>query len=96
MLIYSKKNIHFLLFYNYINELLYIYSKIFNILIKYNLIHNKENSEKDIHNLFIKNIFKNWYNIYKKDILDKKFEEKCKPYKFKTNILSKILCLPNL
>ena len=93
--IYCKKNIKFLIFYNYIDELFNSFTVIFNILIKYNLIENNY-EEKDIHNFFIKNIFKNWYNIYKNDILEKKFEEKCKPYKFKTNILSKILCLPNL
>ena len=93
--IYSNKNIYFMLFFNYINELFYYYLNIFRNLIKYNIINNSY-TDKDIHHLFIKNIFHNWYTIYKKDILEQKFEEKCKPYKFKTNILSKILCLPNL
>jgi hypothetical protein len=93
--IYCKKNINFLLFYNYIDQLFNLYLNIFNILSKNNLINNQY-TDKEIHHLFIKNIFNNWYNIYKNDILEKKFDEKCKPYKFKTNILSRILCLPNI
>ena len=93
--IYSKKSISFLIFNNYINALFTIYLKIYNILMKNNLI-NDQYTEKEVHNLFIKNIFHNWYNIYKNDIIEKKFEEKCKPFKFKVGLLSRILCLPNI
>ncbi len=91
---YSKKNLHFLLFNNYLNELFNLYKDIFKLLVDNDFIDNEYN-DKDIRNFFIQNIFKNWYLIYKKDVVDNKFEEKCKPYRYKINILSKILCLPN-
>ena len=51
--------------------------------------------KKEILNLFLKNIFISWYNIYKKDILENKVNDKIKSYSINNNILSRILCLPN-
>jgi len=91
---YSEKNYSFKIFYYYITELFNNYLELFQLLEENNIIETKF-QEKDIHNFFIKNIFSNWYNIYKKDILENKVNQKIKKYKINTNFLSKILCLPN-
>jgi hypothetical protein len=57
---------------------------------------NDDNDQLSIQNLFLKNIFTNWYNIYKKDILENNVNEKIKEHTIRRSILSRILCLPNL
>jgi hypothetical protein len=92
---YSDNNLKFHIFYYYIMDLSEQYYKIYNLLIEYKIL--EESLDKnEIYNLFLKNIFTNWYNIYKKDILENKVNEKIKKYNINRNILSRILCLPNL
>jgi hypothetical protein len=90
---YSKKNIKFNIFYYYVNDLYLSFEYILKLLIEYNLVSNIDH--KEILNLFIKNLFTNWYHIYKKDILENKVNDKIKNYTVSKNILSRILCLPN-
>jgi len=90
---YSKKNIKFNIFYYYVNDLYLSFEYILKLLIEYNLVSNID--QKEILNLFIKNLFTNWYHIYKKDILENKVNDKIKNYTVSKNILSRILCLPN-
>ena len=54
-------------------------------------------SKKDILNLFLKNLFNNWYNIYKEDMLENKVNNIIRKYEIKNNtIISKILCYKHL
>lgn len=92
---YIKNNTNFNIFYVYINGLLLMFEDIFNLLINLELIENVY-EKKDILNIFLKNLFNNWYVIYKKDILEDKVNEKIKDYVIKRNIISRILCLPNI
>jgi hypothetical protein len=92
---YTNKNLKFNIFQYYINLLFNNYYNIFNILVENEFITNYYD-KKEIHNLFLKNIFTNWYNIYKKDIIENNVNEKIKNYSMNSNILSKLLCLPNL
>lgn len=89
---YLNKNIKFKIFHYYLNDLYLYFDKIVNLLIKYNLF--SEIDKKEMLNLFLKNIFTNWYNIYKKDILENKVNDKIKDYTLNNSILSRILCLP--
>ena len=52
-------------------------------------------NRKIIKNLFIKNIFLNWYNIYRKDIINNSVDNKIKDYIISKSFLSKILCFSN-
>ena len=92
---YIKKNVKFKIFNFYIDELFILYNDIFDIFIKLNMVKNKY-EKSEIRNLFLKNLFINWYNIYKKDILENKVNYKIKDYQIPSSILSKILCLPGL
>lgn len=91
---YKNKNFKFNLFFEYLNNLSKFYIKIYHLLYEYKFI--PENNNLSIHNLFLKNLFTNWYNIYKNDILENKVNEKIKDYRIERSILSKILCLPNV
>jgi len=88
-----KINFKFKIFYYYICKLSQDYSNFFKLLINKNFLNNYD--KKEINNLFLKNLFTHWYNIYKKDILDNKVCEKTKNF-VNTSILSKILCMPNI
>ena len=85
---YLKKNMKFNVFYCYLNDLYNNYESIMKILLKLD--------KKEILNMFLKNLFTNWYNIYKKDILENKVNDKIKNYVINRNILSRILCLPTV
>jgi len=99
---YCNNNIKFKIFYYYINILSDKYKNIYNLLDDYKFINcnddddNDDNDQLSIQNLFLKNIFTNWYNIYKKDILENNVNEKIKEHTIRRSILSRILCLPNL
>ena len=92
---YCKKNIKFNIFNKYLNDLLLHFENLFNLFIIYNL-YEKSFNKKYILNLFLKNLFLNWYTIYKKDIIENKINDKIKNYTLKKNILSTILCMPNI
>jgi hypothetical protein len=92
---YSNKNFKFKIFNFYIQSIFDSYKSLFKLLYENKFIENEYN-DIDIYNFFLKNIFTNWYNIYKKDIIDNKVSDKIKKYQLKKNILSKILCLPNV
>jgi hypothetical protein len=89
-----KKNIKFHIFYFYISELHKLFESLFKLLIINKLIKD-DYTEKDILNIFLKNLFSNWYNIYKKDILDNKVNDKTKEYILTKSFISHILCLPS-
>ena len=91
---YIKKNFKFLIFHYYINDLYSIFEKLYNLLLELELVENIE--KKEILNLFLKNLFSNWYIIYKKDIIDNNVNDIIKDYIIPKTILSRILCLPNL
>jgi len=92
---YIKKNIKFNIFYKYIEDLYESFNNIIIFFLKLKLFTINYEKE-DILNLFLKNLFVNWYNIYKKDILEEKVNSKIKDYVIKKNLLSRILCLPNV
>jgi hypothetical protein len=92
---YIKKNLKFKIFYFYIDELFILYNDVFDIFKKLNMINDKYD-KSEIRNLFLKNLFINWYNIYKKDILENKVNDKIKDYEIPSSFFSKILCLPSL
>jgi hypothetical protein len=89
---YVKKNINFYIFNYYLVDLFSIFNNIINLLEKMQLFNNNN----EVFSLFLKNLFTNWYNIYKQDILDNKVNDKIKDYVIKKNIISRILCLPNI
>ena len=90
----NSKNINFIIFNNLLQELLVLYKVLINKLIEFNIFNEEINN--NMINLFIKNIFSNWYIIYKKDLIENKVNDKIGKYKCKKNILSKILCLPSI
>ena len=90
---YIKINFKFKIFYYYIFKLSQDYNNFFKLLINKKFLNNC--NEKEINNLFLKNLFSHWYNIYKKDIIDNKVTEKTKNFVNKS-ILSKILCMNNI
>jgi len=90
-----KNNIKFQIFHHYIKDLLNTYTNIIKYLKIFNIINNEYNVN-EILNLFLKNLFTNWYNIYKKDILENNVKEKIKNYAKKKTLISRILCLRNI
>lgn len=90
---YKKNNINLLIFNYFYNKLLKIYEEIY-ILLKNNYILEKTYDKSEIYNFLLKNLFSNWYKIYKKDLENDDVNEKIKKFK-KINFISKILCLPN-
>ena len=88
---YLNKNVNFCIFHFYLTDLFSIFKNIINLLENMQLFNNN-----DVFSLFLKNLFTNWYNIYKQDILDDKVNDKIKDYVIKKNIISRILCLPNI
>ena len=91
---FNNKNLKFKIFNYYIDDLSKNYHLIYSLLVENNFI--KNNDELIIQNLFLKNLFSNWYQIYKKDILENKFYDKIKEFSIQKSIISRILCLPNL
>lgn len=89
---YLRKNINFHIFYYYLNELYQIFTKIVDFLKESEIFKDNYNTENDIFNLFLKNLFNNWYNIYKDDIIEKRVNDKISKYVIKNNIFSKLLC----
>ena len=85
---YTKKNIKFSIFNYYLNDL-------FNTFEIISLFFMDNNNIEITKNLFIKNIFLNWYNIYRKDLINDSVNKKIKDYIISKSLLSKILCFSN-
>jgi hypothetical protein len=96
--LYLKKNINFKIFYTYLNELFEKYDEIYCYFIENNYINktaDEYNGKSNILNMFLKNIFTNWYNIYKNDILNNNVNDKIKEHIIKRGILSRLTCFSN-
>jgi hypothetical protein len=80
------------LFVYYINKLYRSYNDIFDCIHRIDLL-KEEYDDNKIRNLFLKNLFSNWYHIYKTNVENgiDDFNE-TKERKF----ISKLLCIPNI
>jgi hypothetical protein len=87
-------NINFHIFYYYLQDLYKTFNLIVKFLTENNIFNNIPTTENDFFNLYLKNLFSNWYNIYKNDILEKHVNDKIGKYTKRSGFLSKLLCLP--
>jgi hypothetical protein len=87
-----KKSFKFQMFIYYINKLYKSYNDIFDCIHRIDLLKDEYDDNK-IRNLFLKNLFSNWYHIYKTNVENgiDDFNE-TKERKF----ISKLLCIPNI
>ena len=85
---YCKKYFKFKIINHYFEELLELYSKIIDLLLKNELINNENN----IHDLFKKQFFIYWYKHYKKLLQEDKINDILKKYEIKKNILNRLMC----
>ena len=91
-----KNSFNFQIFYYYSNKLYEKYNCLIKLFIKNNLLEDDEYNELKIKNIFLKNLFSNWYVIYKKNvdnginIIDDESAKKEKRF------LSKLLCINNI
>ena len=91
-----KNSFNFQIFYYYSNKLYEKYNDLIKLFIKNNLLEEDEYNELKIKNIFLKNLFSNWYVIYKKNIdnginiIDDEGVKKEKRF------LSKLLCINNI
>jgi hypothetical protein len=91
-----KNSFNFQIFYYYSNKLYEKYYDLIKLFIKNNLLEEDEYKELTIKNIFLKNLFSNWYVIYKKNvdnginIIDDEGVKKEKRF------LSKLLCINNI
>lgn len=92
---YKKNNVFFNIIHTYFNHLYELFENIIKMLIEMKLIETNYD-KNDILNILLKNLFTNWYNIYKNDILENKVNDKIKKYSKKRSIIAKLLCLPNI
>lgn len=91
---YIEKNINFHIFYYYLHDLYKIFQDIIEFMKENDIFKNAPTTENDIFNLYLKNMFNNWYNIYKNDILEKRVNDKIGKYMLRSGFFSKILCFP--
>jgi hypothetical protein len=91
---YIGKNINFHIFYYYLHELYKTFHDIIEFMQEKDIFKNIPTTENDIFNLYLKNMFNNWYSIYKNDILEKRVNDKIGKYMLRSGFLSKILCFP--
>jgi len=89
-----RRNINFHIFYYYLQDLYKTFNLIVKFLTENNIFNNIPTTENDFFNLYLKNLFSNWYNIYKNDILEKHVNDKIGKYTKRSGFLSKLLCLP--
>lgn len=85
---YCKKYFKFKIIYHIFNELIELYSKIFNLLKNNDLVQ----CENNIHQTFKKQLFLNWYKYYKHLLQEDKVDNLLKKYEIKKNILNKLIC----
>ncbi len=88
------RNINFHIFYYYLQDLYKTFELIIKFLGEKYIFNNIPTTENDCFNLYLKNLFSNWYNIYKNDILEKHVNDKIGKYTKRSGFLSKLLCLP--
>jgi len=84
-------NFNFQLFYYYTDKLYKEYEIMLSLLIKKSLL--KGYNKDEIKKMFIKNLFSNWYLIFKKNGVSKNIKENKKP---KKRFLSRLLCIENI
>jgi len=92
-----KNSFNFQIFYYYSNKLYEKYNSLIKLFIKNNLLEEDEYNELKIKNIFLKNLFSNWYTIYKKNVdngVNIMNEENSG--KKEKKILSKLLCINNI
>jgi hypothetical protein len=63
-----KNSFNFTIFYYHTNKLYEKYNDLIKLFIKNNLLEEDEYNELKIKNIFLKNLFSNWYVIYKKNV----------------------------
>ena len=91
-----KNSFNFQIFYYYSNKLYEKYNNLIKLFLINNLLEEDEYNELKIKNIFLKNLFSNWYVIYKKNvdnginIIDDESAKKEKRF------LSKLLCINNI
>jgi hypothetical protein len=92
-----KNSFNFQIFYYYSNKLYEKYNSLIKLFIKNNLLEEDEYNELKIKNIFLKNLFSNWYTIYKKNVDNgvNIINEENSGKKEK-KILSKLLCINNI
>jgi hypothetical protein len=91
-----KNSFNFQIFYYYTNKLYEKYNNLIKLFLINNLLEEHEYNELKIKNIFLKNLFSNWYAIYKKNIdngVNIITEEEVKKEK---KILSRLLCINNI
>jgi len=91
-----KNSFNFNIFYYHTNKLYKKYNCLIKLFIKNNLLDDNEYDELKIKNIFLKNLFSNWYGIYKKNVdngVNIITEEEVKKEK---RFLSKLLCINNI
>jgi hypothetical protein len=91
-----KNSFNFQIFYYHTNKLYEKYNCLIKLFIKNNLLEEDEYNELKIKNIFLKNLFSNWYVVYKKNIdngINIINEEEVKKEK---RFLSKLLCINNI
>ena len=88
---YSKKYFKMKLFFHLIDDLLKIYKKNLDILVKNEII-----SKSDSFKFFVKNIFFDWHIFYKESLENDSFVDIDKKYQIKPNLFYKIVCSHNL
>ncbi len=92
-----KNSFNFQIFYYYSNRLYEKYNGLIKLFIKNNLLEEDEYNELKIKNIFLKNLFSNWYAIYKKNVdngVNIITEEE--PSKKEKRFLSRLLCINNI
>jgi len=92
-----KNSFNFQIFYYYSNKLYEKYNSLIKLFIKNNLLEEDEYNELKIKNIFLKNLFSNWYTIYKKNVdngVNIMNEENSG--KKEKKFLSKLLCINNI
>ena len=88
---YSKKYFKMKLFFHFIDDLMKIYKKNLDILVKNEII-----SKSDSFKFFVKNIFFDWHIFYKESLENDSFIDIDKKYQIKPNLFYKIVCSHNL
>lgn len=91
---YIGRNINFHIFYYYLQDLYKTFEVIIKFLVENDIFKNAPTTENDTFNLYLKNLFNNWYGIYKNDILEKRVNDKVAKYVMRSGFFSKLLCFP--